>query len=198
MRPSDLLDRVLSASAGLIAVAALGTAVYSAWLTRAQERASVWPYVMQDNSFPGYFQRQLTNAGLGPALVRSFEVRVDGQAARDWAEVLQRLDVVPGWGSVTYSDIGRGSVVMPGQTLSILEVRDTAVRAQLRARVDRLVTIICYCSLYDECWVQDSREMEPRAAKCRLGGPTEFAREHAGAGVRERAPVPPARKEQSK
>ena len=190
MRPADALNRVLTASAGLIAVAALGTAVYSAWLARTQQRASVWPYVTQENSFPGYYERHLTNAGLGPALVRSFEVRVDGQAARDWAEVLQRLDVVPSWGSISYSDVGRGSVLMPGQSLSILVVRDTAVRARLRARVDRMATIICYCSLYDECWVQDSRETEPRSAKCRLGAPTEFAREHAGATVRERPPAP--------
>ncbi len=189
MRPGELADRILTGSAGLIAVAALATAVYTAWITREQQRVSVWPYVTQDNAFPGYYERWLTNAGLGPAMVRSFEVRVDGQPAKDWAQVLERLEVVPGWGSVSYSDVGRGSVLMPGQSLKILVVRDTSMRARLRANVDRLATIVCYCSLYGECWRQDSREMEPHPAKCRIDSSTEFAREHAGATVRERPPA---------
>ncbi len=78
---------------------------------------------------------------------------------------------------------------MPGQSRKILVVRDTSVRARLRANVDRLATIICYCSLYGECWRQDSREMEPHPAKCRTGSATEFAREHAGATIRERPPA---------
>ncbi len=34
MRPGELMARIVGASAGVIAVAALATAVYTAWITR--------------------------------------------------------------------------------------------------------------------------------------------------------------------
>jgi hypothetical protein len=194
MRPGELINRILSASAGLMAVAALGTAVYSTWLTREQERMSVWPYVMQGNTYAeGHYRLFVMNAGLGPALVRSFEVRVDGRPRKNWGEVLRSLRVVPERGSVIYGDLGRGTVLLPGQSYSILEVKDTLVRPLLRARAERMTTIICYCSLYRECWLEDSREAEPRRGQCQLARPTDFAREHAGANITTRpvgSPLP--------
>jgi hypothetical protein len=50
MRLDDITNRIVSASATIIAIAALATAVYQAKLSRAQAKASVWPYLLQGNA----------------------------------------------------------------------------------------------------------------------------------------------------
>ncbi len=168
MKPGELAGRIVGASAGLIAVAALATAVYTAWITRQQQKMSVWPYIMQANSDSGgVYNRLVRNAGLGPALVRSFELRLDGRPARDWGDVARRA----GWqtplrGSMS-SDLGAGKVLMPGQTISLVTIPDSADWHRFRRTVvPRLRTIVCYCSLYGDCWRDDSEATEPRRATC--------------------------------
>ncbi len=168
MRPGELMGRIVGASAGVIAVAALATAVYTAWITREQQKMSVWPYVTQMSSDSGGAYNYLVrNAGLGPALVRSFELRVDGRPARDWSDVVHRA----GWKAqprgALHSDLGRGWVLLPGQTVSIYMVPDSADRFRFRREVlPRLETIVCYCSLYGDCWRYNSNATEPEQATC--------------------------------
>ena len=45
-----LLDRTLSASAGLIAITALAVSIHQAWISRQQQKPSAWPYVTQTNT----------------------------------------------------------------------------------------------------------------------------------------------------
>ncbi len=166
MRPGELVGRIIGASAGLIAVAALGTAVYTAWITREQQKMSVWPYLMQDNSrVGGQYHRYVTNAGLGPALVQSFQVRVDGKLARTWPEVIERLGLPP-LRSQVHSDLGYGWVILPGQTVEVLTVQDSAEGRLVFQQRQRLRTIVCYCSLYNECWRYDSVDPPPRPTSC--------------------------------
>ncbi len=168
MRPGELAGRIVGASAGLIALAALATAVYTAWITRQQQKMAVWPYIMQANSDSGgAYNRLVRNAGVGPALVRSFELRIDGTPARDWDDVFRRVGWRPPPRGSLSSGLGPGSVLMPGQTISLLTISDSADWHRFRrAVVPRLHTIACYCSLYGECWRDDSEEAEPRRAAC--------------------------------
>ena len=92
MKQSDVVDRVLSVSAIVAAIAAVAVAVYEARLEREHQRVSVWPYVSQFNSWVGgRYTRNVSNVGLGPALVRSFEVRVDGRPRQRWRDVIRAL-----------------------------------------------------------------------------------------------------------
>src|SRR6478672_9088219 len=91
MRFADITNRIVSASATLIAVIALATGAYQAKLSRDQAHASVWPYLLMGNSGNNGYSFIVQNVGIGPALVKRFDVAVDGKAMQDWANVAKAL-----------------------------------------------------------------------------------------------------------
>src|SRR6185312_8275917 len=86
LRLSEITNRIVSASATLIAIAALVTAVYQTKLARDQAHATVRPYLILGNSGNNGYSRIVQNVGLGPAIIGAFEVRVDGHPVKTWAE----------------------------------------------------------------------------------------------------------------
>ena len=59
-----------------------------------QRAATVWPYIQASpgrTSSPPFFGIHLVNAGVGPALIRYFAVRVDGKPVRSWREFLAAI-----------------------------------------------------------------------------------------------------------
>ena len=86
-RIENITNRIVSGSATIIAIVALATAVYQARLSRDQAKASVWPYLVQGNSSNNGYSRIVQNVGLGPAMIRGFEVLVDGKPTRNWTDV---------------------------------------------------------------------------------------------------------------
>jgi hypothetical protein len=170
-----LLDRALSASAGIVALSALGVSIYQAWIAREQQKMSAWPYVTQTNTGAGGYGRLVQNVGLGPALVRSMRVDVDGKPVRQWSALLMsalRVDTatlrarLPGAGYTT-SSVRPGMVLLPGTTSELIHVSDSAFAGTLRGVMNdpRVHVRICYCSLYGDCWVSDSRALEPAAVR---------------------------------
>ena len=175
-RARALLDHVLSASAGLVAIGALAISAYQAYLTRQQAKMSAWPYVTQGNTGrpvggDGY-ARLVANVGLGPALVRRMRIEIDARPAADWREVFLRglrtdsARFVARFGPdmrTTTSTVARGMVLLPGATTEILRIPAGPFGAEVRTLLnDRRTRIrICYCSLYDDCWWSDSSAAEP-------------------------------------
>src|SRR6185436_6664086 len=94
-RIENITNRIVSASATIIAIIALVTGVYQAKLSRDQAKASVWPYLIQGNSGNNGYSRIVQNVGLGPAIIGGFEVLVDGKPAKDWADVAAKLNIRP-------------------------------------------------------------------------------------------------------
>jgi catechol 2,3-dioxygenase-like lactoylglutathione lyase family enzyme len=159
------LERGLSLIVGLAAIAAALAALYQTALARRQARAAAWPYLSQANSLTlGHpYTRTLANQGVGPARVRHVRVDVDGKAVATWdAAVAHLTGAAPG--PYEFSWIGAGSVLSPGtvDTLLTLPAGPTAV-GFWRAAAQRLTVEVCYCSVYDECWVT-SLSSEPNVA----------------------------------
>ena len=86
---SELLQRVLSGSAALVAVSALLVSMYQTKIMREQQRMSAWPYVRLIKSNVPSYARVIDNLGLGPALVRSVVITVDGRPTTTWAAVFR-------------------------------------------------------------------------------------------------------------
>src|SRR4051794_15201221 len=81
----SIVDRIVSGSAMFVALSSLAIALYEVRMMREHDRISVWPYVSAFNSDSGgVYTLNASNAGIGPALVGSFEVTVDGKAKKDW------------------------------------------------------------------------------------------------------------------
>jgi hypothetical protein len=168
------VDRWLSIAAGAVAIS-----LYQAALARHQQRASAWPYLNQSNSYVEGepYTRQVENQGVGPARVQTFEVLVDGRPVRTWEAAVQALTGKADPGLV-YSSFGRGSVLPPGTTRTLLRLRPgDQARVFWQGAQTRLDTIICYCSIYEECWQADARADEPVAVPaCRHDSTTAFSR----------------------
>ncbi|MDQ6925314.1 MAG: hypothetical protein M3154_03660, partial [Candidatus Eremiobacteraeota bacterium] len=144
--------------------------MYQAKIMRERQKASAWPYVMLAHSNAHGSELVVQNVGLGPALVRTVEFTMDGRAVRTWEElwraVAQGDTVLPP--EVVTSDVGAGTVLLPGnmvETFRIDAPKSVAGRLDQVARHDRLVRRLCYCSLYDDCWVADSHAEAPVAVR---------------------------------
>jgi hypothetical protein len=93
------------------------------------------------------------NSGLGPGVVRSFGVAVDDAPQRNWEAVARLLGV--NLYTRTFGTLIPG--LMIPQSASGLSVlfwvapgpgKDLLIKQAERVRIE-----ICYCSLYDECWL---------------------------------------------
>ena len=172
------LSRVANAMPILVAVFSLLLTVYEARSARQSRLVSVWPRLgMSISDTAGHFYREVANFGVGPALVRSVHMYVDGQPVRDWGAMLKAtLTNVPK-GSWYYSSFGRGSVLLPSARLQLLGVVSDSMAARLVAAEPRIKAVICYCSLYEQCWTLRSDDPDPLPTdKCADPDATEFGR----------------------
>ncbi|MDH7943753.1 hypothetical protein QGM61_07955 [Pseudohongiella sp. SYSU M77423] len=159
---------VLSVAGVFIAVLALYAALTESQAVRQQTAAAVWPFVQLsvedfDTGDRAGFMLSVTNSGVGPALVRSVRVVLDGQAMRDWEQVVRQL------GGELNEQVGRSTlsdrVLSPGVRRDLITVTEQSLARQFQAMIANPENSIsyCYCSIFDECWVADSRRqaLEP-------------------------------------
>ena len=157
------IERWLSIAVGVAAIAAVMVSLYQARLAREQLRASAWPYISQSNSFANGtpFRRFVGNDGIGPARVQSFRVIVDGHPVPTWNAAVRAL-TGEGDPDLIYSSVGRGTVLVPGASRTVLTLQPSPRTLRFAiAQQTRLRTQVCYCSVYDECWNADSELPEP-------------------------------------
>ena len=145
----DVSSRIVAVSAAFIGVAALAVSAYQAFISREQQRASVWPRIeiLMSNS-PTTFRLTLRNAGIGPALIETAEVRVDGRARSTWEDVLTTLGVPTEHSKGKLSD----RVLSPETEQDVFSPEAEAAAAKLWESGGRVDVWVCYCSVYHECW----------------------------------------------
>jgi hypothetical protein len=151
--------------ATLVGVSALFVSGYTAYVQRQQVRAAVWPILEFSTSNEPVIRFTLANKGVGPAIIRHVAVTVDGQPARNWPEILQKL-LGPGAHRMSQTTI-HGRVLAAGETVEVLIPHDdenhplafekggplfTALDNERR----RIAVDICYCSTLGECWTLHS------------------------------------------
>jgi hypothetical protein len=145
---------VTAVIAALIGLLALGVSAYTANLQRQQVRAQVWPYLLV-GSDDGNQAIYVYNKGVGPAIVKSAQVFVDGKPQVDWTHVLAALGM-PSQGFVQ-STINP-NVLSPAEEVRIIKIPDEGRWRSFRdATVDRVKLDICYCSTLGECWIYSDR-----------------------------------------
>lgn len=142
----DGLAAVIAALVGLIALLVSG---YTAYLQRQQVRAQVWPYLEPAISSS---KRKviLFNKGVGPAIIESVKVLVDGKPQRNWLRVFAalRLDYDH---HIPYSTIN-GVVVSPNDHIDQLVFPTSEDFKRYANQAQRVHLELCYCSSLGECW----------------------------------------------
>ena len=159
--------------ATLVGLLALCVSAYTAMLQQQQVRAQVWPRLQLMSS--GSLQELLVmNKGVGPAVIRSVRVSVDGVAQRDWKMLEKTLGVTPA--DYVQSTVN-GTVISGGERYVMASFPDRAVWERLRPQLQRLQRRLCYCSTLEECWVvettQTSNEYQS-VARCERNEAEEF------------------------
>lgn len=168
-------------------VAAFASA-YQTYVIRQQFSATVWPYLTftTRSSVDNYFELDVGNAGIGPALIRSAVVSRDGKpidvasnptaspalsvAFRADQEEANRDEAAAkfhGKAGTTVSSIVRGDVVSAGSTLQLFRVDGKFLTRRVMADVRHVDLQICYCSLLGNCWTK--RLWDPSAEPHAVG-----------------------------
>ncbi|MGM9480091.1 hypothetical protein ACS5PN_02755 [Roseateles sp. NT4] len=145
--------------------------------------ATSWPQVSYSTSntdVTGQFTRlrfSLTNKGVGPARIEGMEVSYEGKPVQSVQDLLKTCCSTGGKpsGLAWRLSTANGEILRPGEEKDFLQL-DKSANEELWARVNDLpgkVTVkACYCSVFDECWVTDSRAK--KAAKVKAC-PTDWA-----------------------
>lgn len=155
---------------------ALYAALNESDAVRKQLQASVWPHVEITRFYNGVGGAErvdyiVTNSGIGPARIVSVKVRFDGVEQQSWREIVRRLTERSEVG-ISNDDIA-ATVIPAGRQVVMMSVTEEfggleATRG-LRDAYDqqRLTIEICYCSVFDECWVRmaDAHNATP-IARC--------------------------------
>lgn len=154
---------VLSLVGVFIAVVALYAALAESDAARKQTAAAVWPFVQLTihdhlSEAGAEFRISLTNAGVGPARMRSMRVLLLGEPLRDWHEAMARLGE-EGSNRLGQSYVSR-RVLIPGETIDMVATTDRVLVEKFLntlAQPGNSITY-CYCSIFDACWVIDSEK----------------------------------------
>jgi Co/Zn/Cd efflux system component len=157
---------MLTAMAAIvIGVTALVVSVIQVRLMHAHQHASVWPRleIMPSYSPDHGLSLDVVNRGIGPAVIGHVRVTVDDAPVARWSEYFARLapDSVPR--DVTYSTIS-GRVLVPGQQIRALHLHRHEEAAPILRAANRSRIEICYCSVFDRCWISLGLEVRPVAA----------------------------------
>lgn len=143
-------DAVAAVIASLVGLLALIVAGYTAWIQRQQVSAQVWPYLIGGRN-GALSQLVWINKGVGPAIVRTVQVTIDGKPQPDWQSVRKSL----GLASFDYAQsFLNGNVLSPGETVGWIKFSskadyDSFLGAARRANMN---VEVCYCSTLGDCW----------------------------------------------
>ena len=154
------METILAYSAIVLsAISAVGV-IWQTKVASDQREAAVWPYVQ---AFPNRFSKNpafsisLTNAGVGPAVVRYFSVRVDDKPVKSWREFLAAVSEDKLVREADFDEgviQGSGWVLAPNMPVSAFSTTvPEAVDALAPSTWSRIDVKFCYCSVFDQCWL---------------------------------------------
>jgi hypothetical protein len=182
------LDLLIALGALLISTVAAASSAYQTYVIRKQFSATVWPYLtfITSSSVDKYFELDVSNAGIGPALIFSAVITRDGKvverpaaptaqpaiaAAIDAERTEAKADEVKararGTASMTASTLFSGDVISAGAKLELLRVDGKFLARRVMAHARRFDLTLCYCSLLGDCWTKRlwDPEVQPHATR---------------------------------
>lgn len=182
-----MADLAVAFSALFVSLCSLGIALHHGRTMQRLVEANSRPFIQittskgqrAPDSEPQTYTVLMSNPGAGAARVERFSILVDGKPAKDINEALLRLAGLPDntpqsssvLGPMTYSDVAP-SYIKAGSEQTVLSWPRTAGNAavwdkDVAAGSDRVKFETCYCSIFDECWIENSHTFRPTAvASC--------------------------------
>ncbi|HEY6485191.1 MAG TPA: hypothetical protein VIX83_02265 [Candidatus Cybelea sp.] len=181
-------DLLVALGALLISGVAAGSSAYQTYVIRKQFSATVWPYLtfITSSSTGKFFELDVDNPGIGPALIITATVTRDGKAInqpsgpnvvpavgaalepeRAEAAAAEHESHEHGHNDMTASTILPGDVLPAGQKLELLRVEGKFLTGPILANFHRVSIALCYCSLLGDCWTKrlSDQAIKPRSVR---------------------------------
>jgi hypothetical protein len=173
---------------------ALAYATYvQADATRKIQQSETWPYVSygtSDITDEGVDEISFTlgNDGVGPARLKQLEFVYDGKPMATPRSFLQQCCGDPASNPTPFMSSNFETVLRPGENIRFIRLVKKPDNAVLwdRLEVERWKVAVraCYCSIFDDCWVLDSRKPDPVPVKACPADWARFAERPASAARR--------------
>lgn len=161
------LDFVIALSALIISLVAASAAVYQTRVIAQQFSATVWPYVSFDvTNSPWSSELDIRNDGLGPAIVRSVAITLDGKSeptieallfavATANPQAIRAVKAAVASGSklsFSTSTPTPGLVIPANSKKMIIRLEGALLVRDFQPALKRAGLSLCYCSLTGSCW----------------------------------------------
>jgi hypothetical protein len=158
LRRGIRIDLIIAVCALLMSSLATAASWWQSRVVAEQLSSQVWPYLTISTTLdPNYVQIDIINDGLGPAIVRSVVLAVDGKPYADPTRALVALIVKrKGRIGALMSDIAPGSVIRAGGDVRLIRVNAPWFVPIFAQKVKRIDLRLCYCSLLGKCWQTSS------------------------------------------
>jgi hypothetical protein len=150
---------IAAIGAVLLGLSGVSVSLYQAKLMHEQQQMSVWPYltVINDNSEledKGISRLVIANDGVGPALIRHVSLWVDDKPVSSWHAMFKQFDPDRKH-DIPYSTV-RNRVLPAGKTIEPIVLDNNEDITAYRVNAGRVRFDLCYCSVYDRCFLLQS------------------------------------------
>lgn len=144
-------ETFIAVAALVVSISAVVVGLYEAHLQRQHDRAEVWPrveiYTFKTTQGASVY---LDNGGIGPAVVQSIEVFVDGRLQRTW---LGALTTLLGHRPTAYNNSTVANrAIRAGDRVELVGITNADMPPDLWKLVPRVRVRVCYTSVFGEAW----------------------------------------------
>ncbi len=163
-------EMIIALCATFVSIATLVVYIYQARvmirqaeIMQSQQHVSVWPYLetlittMVTSDKPDEAYYEIENKGIGPAIVKQVIIKVDDVVMKGNKEVFEAMIGKTDTLSISTTAV-KSRVIAPGEKIRAFHIigDDLVKRFAIAFQKKKFEYIICYCSVYDECWTSNA------------------------------------------
>ena len=116
-------DLFIALCALLVSSVAAGASAYQTYVINQQYQASIWPYIGYSfSSGTKHVSITIKNYGLGPALIRYFEITKDGKPLPSFSDYVIPYELPHEGANINSVTIGQGTIMPAGDSFALVDV----------------------------------------------------------------------------
>ena len=180
-KPQWRVDIIVSVSAMLVSLATFGIYLYQTKIIHEQARASVYPHLIVARSSTigkgGEFSLYVRNVGIGPAFLKSMEIKYKGKIYKEFNNEGEIYKMTPYLFLVSilprenFPNLGTGLaiplVIPAGESERFLNSNNPEKDAKLLTEIfDEAEIKVCYSSVYKDYWTVEKWKQPIECKNC--------------------------------
>jgi hypothetical protein len=170
------VDLLLGICAVSISFISLFLAIHNGHAMERLVQANSWPvvqitYATLNQDGTPHIHLDIANKGVGPARIESLEATYNGESVSDPRAMLNAMlkrTTVPMHPRIQIANVTH-SVLAARELISFVDFKPEAFSAEdyeaMRAGMEKLNFLTCYCSAFDECWMAGTGKPRPLSVK---------------------------------